>query len=37
MARYVDGYVLPVQKKNLNAYRRMAHKAFRRVFMGNII
>jgi uncharacterized protein YbaA (DUF1428 family) len=25
--RYVDGYVLPVPKKNLQAYRRMAHKA----------
>ena len=25
--RYVDGYVLPVPKKNLNAYRRMAKKA----------
>jgi uncharacterized protein YbaA (DUF1428 family) len=22
--RYVDGYVIPVPKKNLNAYRRMA-------------
>jgi uncharacterized protein YbaA (DUF1428 family) len=22
MARYVDGYVLPVSKKNLDAYRR---------------
>src|SRR5512132_1067068 len=27
MARYVDGYVLPVPKKNLQAYRRMAQKA----------
>lgn len=27
MPRYVDGYVLPVPKKNLQAYRRMAHKA----------
>lgn len=27
MARYVDGYVLPVPKKNLNAYRRLAQKA----------
>ena len=27
MARYVDGYVLPVPKKNVNAYRRMAQKA----------
>ena len=27
MARYVDGYVLPVPKKNLNAYRSMAQKA----------
>jgi len=25
--RYVDGYVLPVPKKNLTAYRRMAEKA----------
>jgi uncharacterized protein YbaA (DUF1428 family) len=25
--RYVDGYVLPVPKKNLQAYRRMATKA----------
>ena len=25
--RYVDGYVLPVPKKNLAAYRRMARKA----------
>jgi uncharacterized protein YbaA (DUF1428 family) len=24
---YVDGYVLPVPKKNLSAYRRMAQKA----------
>jgi uncharacterized protein YbaA (DUF1428 family) len=24
---YVDGYVLPVPKKNLDAYRRMAQKA----------
>ncbi len=27
MARYVDGYVLPVPKKSLEAYRRMAQKA----------
>src|SRR5688572_14553621 len=27
MARYVDGYVLPVPKKNVNAYRRMAQQA----------
>ena len=27
MARYVDGYVLPVPKKNLTAYRRLAQKA----------
>jgi len=27
MAHYVDGYVLPVPKKNLQAYRRMAQKA----------
>ena len=25
--RYVDGYVVPVPKKNLQAYRRMAQKA----------
>jgi len=25
--RYVDGYVLPVAKKNLQAYRRIAQKA----------
>ena len=25
--RYVDGFVLPVKKKNLEAYRRMAAKA----------
>ena len=25
--RYVDGFVLPVPKKNLKAYRRMAQKA----------
>src|SRR5690349_18929607 len=24
MARYVDGYVVPVPKKNLNAYKKMA-------------
>jgi len=27
--RYVDGYVLPVPKKNLQIYRRMAQKAGR--------
>ncbi len=27
MARYVDGFVLPVPKKNLKAYSRMAQKA----------
>jgi uncharacterized protein YbaA (DUF1428 family) len=27
MARYVDGFVVPVPKKNLSAYRRMAQKA----------
>ena len=27
MARYVDGFVLPVPRKNLMAYRRMARKA----------
>jgi uncharacterized protein YbaA (DUF1428 family) len=29
MSRYVDGYVLPVPKKNLNAYRSMARAAGR--------
>jgi uncharacterized protein YbaA (DUF1428 family) len=29
MARYVDGFVLPVPKKNLNAYRRIAQLAGR--------
>lgn len=27
MAKYVDGFVLPVPKKNLASYRRMAQKA----------
>ena len=27
MARYVDGFVVPVPEKNLQAYRRMAQKA----------
>ncbi|MBP2674686.1 MAG: signal recognition particle [Deltaproteobacteria bacterium] len=27
MAKYVDGYVLPVPRKNLAAYRRLARKA----------
>src|SRR6266446_515057 len=27
MANYVDGFVVPVPKKNLAAYRGMAHKA----------
>jgi uncharacterized protein YbaA (DUF1428 family) len=27
MARYVDGFVLPVPKKKVDAYRRMASKA----------
>lgn len=27
MARYVDGYVLPVPRKNVQAYRRVAQKA----------
>jgi len=27
MPRYVDGFVLPVPKKNVQAYRRMAQKA----------
>ncbi len=29
MARYVDGFVLPVPKKNLETYRRVAQKAGR--------
>ena len=29
MARYVDGFVLPVPKKNLEAYKRMARTASR--------
>lgn len=29
MARYVDGFVLPVPSKNVAAYRRMAMKAAR--------
>ena len=27
MARYIDGFVLPVPKKNMAAYRRIAQKA----------
>ena len=27
MARYVDGFLLPVPKKNLEAYRRMSQQA----------
>ena len=27
MSRYVDGYVLPVPRRNVNAYRSMAQKA----------
>ena len=27
MPRYVDGFVVPVPKKNLAAYRRLARKA----------
>ena len=27
MARYVDGFVLPVPKRNVEAYRRMAQQA----------
>ena len=27
MAQYVDGFVLPVPRKNVAAYRRLAHKA----------
>jgi len=29
MARYVDGFVIPVPKKNLDAYRRLAEAAGR--------
>ena len=29
MARYFDGFVLPVPRKNLQAYRRLARKAGR--------
>ena len=29
MPRYVDGFVVPVPKKNVQAYRRMAQKAGR--------
>jgi len=27
MAQYVDGFVVPVRKRNIDAYRRMARKA----------
>ncbi len=27
LAKYIDGYVLPVSTKNLQAYRRLARKA----------
>jgi uncharacterized protein YbaA (DUF1428 family) len=27
MANYIDGFIIPVPKKNLDAYRRMARKA----------
>ena len=27
MAHYVDGFVIPLPKKNVNLYRRMAQKA----------
>jgi uncharacterized protein YbaA (DUF1428 family) len=29
MAPYIDGFVIPLPKKNVNAYRRMAQKAGR--------
>ena len=29
MAHYIDGFVIPVQKKNVAAYRRVAQKAGR--------
>jgi uncharacterized protein YbaA (DUF1428 family) len=29
MARYVDGFVIPMPKKNVNAYRRMARMGAR--------
>ena len=33
MAHYVDGFVVPVPKKNLDAYRRMAKKVGK-LYMG---
>jgi uncharacterized protein YbaA (DUF1428 family) len=27
MAHYIDGYVIPIPKKNINSYRRLAKKA----------
>lgn len=29
MSKYIDGFVLPVPKKNLAAYRRIASKAYK--------
>ncbi len=29
MAHYIDGYVIPIPKKNINAYRRLAQKAMK--------
>jgi uncharacterized protein YbaA (DUF1428 family) len=29
MPRYIDGFVIPFPKKNLNTYRRLAQKAGR--------
>jgi uncharacterized protein YbaA (DUF1428 family) len=29
MSHYIDGFVIPLPKKNVNAYRRMAQKAGR--------
>lgn len=29
MGRYVDGFVLPISKKKLQAYRRIAYGGFR--------
>jgi uncharacterized protein YbaA (DUF1428 family) len=34
MARYVDGFVMPIPKKNLDAYKAMAKKAMK-IWMDN--
>ena len=36
MAHYVDGFVVPVPKKNLEAYRKMAAKAGKVPVLGNL-